>query len=232
MALIVVQPPPSANRTAKFIYNDAQQMQKIIITIFTMGIFNLFGQDKSKKDPYWEFDQQIHFRPKLHKGDFFKLTGFDFGWFVLEPISKFVKDRTHEIEKGKSLSYGQKALYYLWYLDGQVKNGGFVQLYYNGYGVYVPTIIKSLEYIGDKTMAGLIQSAENIYQKNKKLMDKAREKDLFGSDLYERLEEMSVLDDEYYKLNDQTMTKIEKYIRKHPNEICLDEDGKEFDTKY
>lgn len=214
------------------IYNDAQRMQKIIITIFTMGIFNLFGQDKSKKDPYWEFDQQIHFRPKLHKGDFFKLTGFDFGWFVLEPISKFVKDRTHEIEKGKSLSYGQKALYYWWYLDGQVTNGGFVQLYYNGYGVYVPTIIKSLEYIGDKAMAGLIQSAENIYQKNKKLMDKAREKDLFGSDLYERLEEMSVLDDEYYKLNDQTMTKIEKYIRKHPNEICLDEDGKEFDTKY
>lgn len=206
--------------------------EKLLITIFTMGIFNLFGQDKPKQDPYWEFDKQTHFRPKLNKGDFFKLTGFDFGWFVLEPISKFVKDRTHEIEKGKSLSYGQKALYYWWYIDGQVTNGGFIQFYYNGYGSYVPTIIKSLEYIGDKKMAELIQRAENIYQKNKKLMDKAREKDLFGSGLYEKLEEMSALDDEYYELNDKTMTKIEKYIRKNPNEICLDEDGKEFDMKY
>ncbi|RZJ43898.1 MAG: DUF4375 domain-containing protein, partial [Chryseobacterium sp.] len=207
-------------------------MRRCLIIIMRMNIFNLFGQEKPKDDPYWEFDQSKHFRPKLNKGDFFKLTGFDFGWFVLEPISKFVKDRDHEIEKGKSLSYGQKALYYWWYIDAQVTNGGFVQFYYNGYGSYVATIIKSLEYIGDKKMAELIQRAENIYQKNKKLMDKAREKDLFGSDLYEKLEEMSALDDEYYKLNDKTITKIEKYIRNNPNEICLDEEGKEFDMKF
>ena len=197
-----------------------------------MGIFNLFGQDKPERDPYWEFDKEKHFRPKLNKGDFFKLTGFDFGWFVLEPISKFVKDKEHEIERGKSLSYGQKALYYWWYVDAQVTNGGLVQFYYNDYGPYVPTIIKGLEHIGDKKMAALIQKAENIYQKNKKLMDKAREKDLFGSDLYDRLEEMSALDDEYYELNDKTMTKIEKYIRKNPNEICLDEEGREFNMRF
>jgi antitoxin component YwqK of YwqJK toxin-antitoxin module len=209
-----------------------QHMKQLLITIFTMGMFNLFGQDKPKQDPYWDFDKQTHFRPKLNKGDFFKLTGFDFVWFVFEPISKFIKDKDHEVEKGKSLSYGQKALYYWWFIDGEVTNGGFEQFYYNGYGSYVPTIIKSLEYIGDKKMAELIQRAENIYQKNKKLIDKAREKDLFGSDLYERLEEMSALDEEYYNLNSTTMTKIEKYIKKNPNEICLDEEGKEFDMKF
>lgn len=197
-----------------------------------MAIFNLFRQDKPKQDPYWVFEKQTHFRPKLNKGDFFKLTGFDFGWFVLKPISKFVKNIDHEVEKSKSLSYGQKALYFWWYIDGQVTNGGFVQFYYNGYGSYVPTIIKSLQYIGDIKMADLIQRAENIYQKHIKLMNRAKQKDLFGSDLYEKLEEMSALDHEYYKLNDKTMTKIEKYIRKNPNEICLDEDGQEFDIKF
>jgi hypothetical protein len=44
-------------------------------TIFTMGIFNLFGRDKPKPDLYWEFDTHTHYRPKLNKGDFFKLTG-------------------------------------------------------------------------------------------------------------------------------------------------------------
>src|SRR5687767_6879013 len=109
-------------------------MRQLLIIICTMGLFNFCGQNKPARDPYWEFDKEKHFRPKLSKGDFFKLTGFDFGWFVLEPISIFVKDKEHEIERGKSLSYGQKALYYWWYVDAQVTNGGFVQFYYNGYG--------------------------------------------------------------------------------------------------
>ncbi|HEY3403391.1 MAG TPA: DUF4375 domain-containing protein [Ohtaekwangia sp.] len=197
-----------------------------------MSIFNLFGQKKHQHDPYWEFDKSIHYKPKLNKGDFFRLTGFDFGWFVLEPLSNFIKDREGELTKGKSLSYGQKALYYWWYVDAQVTNGGFVQFYYNGYEQYVPTILKSLEHIGDREMTTLIQRADKIYQKNKKMIDKAREKDLFGSDLYERLEALSALDSEYYELNNKTMAVLEKYIRENPNEFCLDEEGKDFDMKY
>ena len=45
-----------------------------------MSIFNIFGcQNKESYDPYWEFDESKHFRPNLNKGDFFKLTGYDFG---------------------------------------------------------------------------------------------------------------------------------------------------------
>jgi antitoxin component YwqK of YwqJK toxin-antitoxin module len=209
-------------------------MKRILtISIIMINLLNLFGcKAQNENDPYWEFDKTEHFRPELNKGEFFKLSGFDFGWFVLEPLSKFIKDKEHEIERGKSLSYGQKALYYWWYLDAQVTNGGFVQFYYNGYGPYVPTIIKGLEHIGDTEMANLVKKADKIYQKNKKLMDKAQESDLFGSDLYDRLDEMSLLDDKYYEMNEKTMSLIESYIRKNPNEICLDEDGKEFDMTF
>ena len=62
-----------------------------------MNIFNLFGQNKQQDDPYWEFDKTKHFRPKLNRGEFFKLTGFDFGWFVLEPISEYIQDRKGEL---------------------------------------------------------------------------------------------------------------------------------------
>ena len=195
-----------------------------------MSIFNY--QNKNTDDPYWEFEKSKHFRPKLNKGDFFKLSGYDFGWFVLEPLSKLIKDREHEIEKGKLLSYGQKSLYYWWYLDAQVTNGGFVQFYYNGYAPYVQTIIKGLEYIGDNKMADLVKRANKIYQKNLKLINKAKQENLFGSDLYKKLNELSLLGDEYYKLNENTMTLIESYIRKNPNEICLDENGKEFNINF
>lgn len=197
-----------------------------------MSLLDIFRQRQPQHDPYWGFDKSIQFKPKLNQVQFFKLTGFEFGEYVRAPISKFIKDTEHEISKGICLSYGQKVLYYWWYIDAQVKNGGFVQFFFNGYGPYLPTIIKGLEHIEDNKMANLIQKAEKIYQKNIKLINKARENDLFGSDVYERLDELSDLDQEYYKLSNNTMSEIEKYIRKNPNEFCFDEDGKEFNMEF
>lgn len=195
-----------------------------------MNIFNLFGQSEPKNDPYWNFDESKHFRPNLEKGEFFKLTGFDFGWYVLEPISEYIKDENGELKKGNTLSYGQKALYYWWYVDAQVTNGGFTQFYYNGYGKYVPTIIKGLKYIGDNTMAGLVNRSYEIYLKENKKIKDARKGGLQEfSNLYKEIEDFDELDNEYYDLNEKTMKIIEKYVRKNPNEICLDEDGNEFD---
>lgn len=208
-------------------------MKRILILILTMNIFNLFGQNKSDNDPYWEFDKSQHFRPKLNTGDFYKLAGFDFGWYVLEPISEFIKDRKGELKRGKTLSYGQKALYYWWYVDAQVTNGGFTQFYYNGYGKYVPTIIKALDHIGDNKMAELVNRSYELYLKENKKIKDARQGGLEEfSNLYKEIKDFDELDDEYYDLNDQTMKNIESYIRKNPNEFCVNEKNKEFDLKF
>ncbi len=207
-----------------------ENLRNILLIILTMNIFNLFGQSEPKNDPYWNFDESKHFKPKLDKGEFFKLTGFDFGWYVLEPISEYIKDEKGELKKGNTLSYGQKALYYWWYVDAQVTNGGFTQFYYNGYGKYVPTIIKGLKYIGDNKMAGLVNRSYEIYLKENKKIKDARKGGLQEfSNLYKEIEDFDELDNEYYDLNEKTMKIIEKYVRKNPNEICLDEDGNEFD---
>ena len=205
----------------------------IAITILTMNLFNIFGQKKQQDDPYWEFDQTKHYRPKLNKGDFFKLTGFEFGWFVLEPISEYIQDRKGELTKSNTISYGQKALYYWWYVDGQVTNGGFTQFYYNNYGKYVPTIIKGLKHIGDNKMAELVNRSYELYLKENKKIKDARQGGLEAfSNLYKEIKDFDELDDEYYKLNQQTMKNIENYIRKNPNEFCIDEDGKELDMSF
>ncbi|PHN08189.1 DMP19 family protein [Flavilitoribacter nigricans] len=198
-----------------------------------MKIFNwLSRKSPAPGDPYWQFDPQIHFLPRLNKGDFFRLSGFDFGHFIRQPIAQFMQHRDLEIEKGRSLSYAQKALYYWWYLDAQVTNGGFVQFYYNGYDPYVSTIIRGLEYIGDQQMAGLIKKADRIYRSNQALMEKARTEELFESDLYDRLEGLSRLDDQYYEWKDQTMARIESYLKSHPAEVGVDEHGEPFDHNY
>ncbi len=193
-----------------------------------MNFFNLFWKDKQQDDPYWEFDKTKHYRPKLNKGDFFKLTGFDFGWFILEPISEYIQDRKGELTKGKTLSFGQKALYYWWYVDAQVTNGGLTQFYFNDYGKYVPTIIKGLQYIGDNKMAELVNRSYELYLKENRKIEDARQNGLEGfSNLYKEIKDFDELDEEYYNLNEQTMKNIENYIRKNPNEFFLDKEGKD-----
>ena len=136
-------------------------LSSLIIAINFLCVFACTAQ--SSNDPYWEFIEEKHFKPKLNTGEFYTLTGFDFGWYVLEPLTQFIEDRDHEFERSKSLSYGQKALYYWWYLDAQVTNGGFAQFYSNGYGHYIPAIINCLEYVGATAMANLAKKAEKVY---------------------------------------------------------------------
>ncbi|MBK7427513.1 MAG: DUF4375 domain-containing protein [Saprospiraceae bacterium] len=126
------------------------------------------------------------------------------------------------------MSYGQKALYYWWYLDAQVTNGGFAQFYSNGYGHYIPAIINGLEYVGDTAMANLVKKAEKVYQKNKKYIDGNE----FGFDSDDKIDEISFFDDQYFDMNHQTMSLIETYIRRNPNEICLDENGNDFNMSF
>ncbi len=74
-----------------------------------MKLRNVFGgKDQDDNDPYWEFNEKRHFKPKLNKGDYYKLSGFDFGWFVLEPVSNFVQDKEHEIERENLYRMGRK----------------------------------------------------------------------------------------------------------------------------
>ena len=141
-------------------------------------------------------------------------------------------DDVYELTAVRRLSYGQKALYYWVIIDGQITNGGFLQVYYNKFGQYVPTVIKGLEYIGDKKTAALIQKAQNIYNQNIDIIEEISEGDLFGTDAYERLDEFTPLEDEYYRIDEKTWHNMEKFIRENPNEFFLDEEGNEIDSTY
>ena len=61
------------------------------------------------------------------------------------------------------------------------------------------------------------------YEENKKIKDARKGGIEAFSNLYKEVKDFDELDDEYYKLNEQTMKNIENYIRKNPNEFCIDE---------
>ncbi|MGB8194947.1 MAG: hypothetical protein WCF67_23630, partial [Chitinophagaceae bacterium] len=83
-----------------------------------MRFFNLSKKNYSD-DPYWDFDEADHFKPLIDQKEFDAQTGFDFGLLILEPLSDMIKKKEYETERGRRLSYGQKALYYWWYIDAE-----------------------------------------------------------------------------------------------------------------
>jgi len=172
---------------------------------------------ESTSELYNTFDKEHHLQPVFNKEKFDTLHSWDFGWAILEPIN-IAHNKEMEIQLSKRLSPGQKALYFFWYLDAEVTNGGFIQFYWNDYRKYIPPIIEGLKLTGDKELLDLIYKVDKQYLDNKDKFDSQREKDDWKP-LYDAMKEFEVFDSIYYKIHDKSMELIEQYTRKYPSEF-------------
>jgi hypothetical protein len=135
----------------------------------------------------------------------------------LEPIN-IAKNVDNEVELATRFSKGQKALYFFWFLDAEVTNGGFIQFYWNGRDMYLPAIIEGLKLIGDKELLDLVYKADKEFEINKKQFEAQRQKDDWDP-LYDNLKNFDDYDARYYEIHDETMSLIEQYARQHPDEF-------------
>lgn len=188
-----------------------------------------FLKGDAAPDPLWEFEPSLHYRPRIYKSDFFRLTGYWLNDTLFPKTPEMMKNWSNGLAWALRLSYGQKAMFYWATLDGQVSNGGFVQFYDNGYARYIPTILKGLAYIGEEKVAAMIRKAHALYLEDEDMTDEGVEDDLFGNDFYEQMDELSLLDNEYYKVSYGVFGVWNNYVRTHPDEFCFDEDGKKID---
>jgi len=172
-----------------------------------------------RKNYFTYFNPSEQLRPRLSKNKFNELKDWDLAWEILEPIN-IATTRRSEIGLSKKLSPGQKTLYFFWYLDAEVENGGFIQFYNNGVDHYLPSIIEGLNLLKDKKMLNLITKAEELFQKNEALFKKATTIEAF-SELYDKVKDFSKLDDKYAELRENTMVLLEKYIRENPKEFII-----------
>jgi hypothetical protein len=109
----------------------------------------------------------------------------------------------------------QHTLLAYFYLDSEVCNGGFIQLIQNGYGGYIFNTPFS-EYIkswGAEKTAEIVEKAKIIYNKYSNELEEEKSIDEF-SKLYKEITDFEPLDNEYYKINDESK-KIKAYIETH-----------------
>lgn len=170
-----------------------------------------------RKNYFKYFDPTNQLRPTINKQTIAGLDDWDLAWEILEPIN-IATTRRSEISLSKRLSIGQKTLYFFWYLDAEVENGGFIQFYFNKTDHYLPSILEGLLFIQDKQMIKLLETAETLYKKNEKAFTRIKTVSGF-SKLYEKMPGFSALDDKYYKLRDKTIAHIIKYFKQNPKEF-------------
>ncbi len=171
-------------------------------------------------DGFSDFDQAKHFRGKVDWKQVKDMTGADFLWEILEPISDMIKDARHEETRAKRLSPYQKALHFFWYLDGQVTNGGFIQFYCNGYDSYLPAIKKGLALMEHQQLLEQVIKSEQAYEKHKADFDKWKKKKDWEW-LYDNLEEFEEMDDWYYANKEEHYTLAEKFVRLHIDDFII-----------
>jgi hypothetical protein len=180
-------------------------------------VSNRKTNQKKSEGAFNVFEPVNHLQPSFSKTKFDTLHLWELGWDLLEPLNK-ASGGEQEKQLAKRLSPGQKALYFFWYLDAEVTNGGFVQFYWNGKQKYVSPIKDGLRLIGDKEMEELVDKAEKEYLINKVHFENQKKKDDW-SPLYDELKVFGEFDSLFYKIHDRTMDLIERYARKHPEEF-------------
>ncbi|NME68219.1 DMP19 family protein [Flammeovirga aprica] len=172
-----------------------------------------------KASIYWKFDETNPFIPNLEKEQFESLTGMDFGWYVLEPLSLYVDHSKYEEERCVRFNYAQKFIYFWWYLDAQVSNGGFVQFFINGYGKYLDPIKRGLMHIGATEQYQLLVLAERYFKKN----DESALKEIKVDEQYQFLVDQEILTPfcaKYLEIGRGALDFFKEYALKHPDELA------------
>lgn len=162
---------------------------------------------------YDEYDASKHLQPELSKKTFEEMKGFELGWALLEPIN-LASSPAHEKELSKQFSPAQKALYFFWFLDAQVTNGGFQQFYINGYRRYLIPIKAGLAFLNDHDMLAVVEQADKIYLNHIDAFPKDNSSGNF-SEAY-AIKAFDECESQYYDLHEKTMALIEQYARQHP----------------
>jgi hypothetical protein len=94
------------------------------------------------------------------------------------------------------------------YVQGQVTQGGFIQLIQNGYISLLLTVIEALQSLNiEKEMAGILDDALKVYVLNQEILGKETSVEEFGK-LYEEFKEFEVLDGRFTALLPNTIKSI------------------------
>jgi hypothetical protein len=120
-------------------------------------------------------------------------------------------------EKTMPLLNGNQHTLLAWYFfTTEMRDGGFVQLIQNGYGGYIfgNPFAKALRLFGLSELAKLIYKAKEIYDPNKKALERETTDEEFNA-LYVDFEVFDELEERYFDIEEEQTALLAAYVDDH-----------------
>lgn len=127
-------------------------------------------------------------------------------------ILEIIQKKCNHGEKMDVLSKGERLIYLMGDLEGEVNNGGFSQYFFNSSGKYADETILILKEIGAKYTSSLLEEAKKIY-KSGPTNDGRDEPEVDLTDSQE--EKLNELDNKFYEYKDNLNELQITYIKLH-----------------
>lgn len=197
-------------------------------------------------------ENQNYLKPRVIKGLFYMRDNWDFEYAVFALLDKEMKESDYIPQLHPVL----KSLRLFPRVSGQISNGGFDQLYFNGYEDAVKECIEGLYETGEDKVADILrfsyafykitenpddETAKSFSQLSKeeqfeKLKNFQFAYDTFRHNMENRYEaigmDLNEMNREFWDIYPQTMLNLVKHIKTNVNSYLLDEDGKPFDENF
>jgi len=119
-------------------------------------------------------------------------------------------------ENMSKLNGNQHTLLAWHFLSTEMRDGGFVQLIQNGYGSYIfgNPFAKAIKQFGAAELAKLIYKAKEIYDPNKKVLERETTEEEFNA-MYVDFEAFDDLEEIYFDIEEQQTALIAAYVDDH-----------------
>lgn len=176
---------------------------------FWKRLKSIFAKDPSERQP--NEGEPFCIDDILNLGDETKIIVT-----LIDPISKKF-DRVGF----NNLTEPEKVFYCIYWLEGEVNNGGFNQYFFNSSGDFAQDTVTALREIGADFTADLLLQSFTVFPGNIPIRDRyKRQKVLLkiGEDKEEFLNE---LDEKFYAYTDPIGSLLVEYIKKHKDRIQL-----------
>ena len=130
---------------------------------------------------------------------------------------KMEQDLSDEIIILQKSTIGRQTIYTTWWIEGEVRNGGFNQYFFNSNGIYLPYLLNGLKELNDSDYSSIINKAIQIYEQKVKEQHDSQDGSMEEfMDSYES-NPLDALDEEFYKLiKNKPLAELRvNYIRNH-----------------
>lgn len=108
------------------------------------------------------------------------------------------------------------------FFSSEMRDGGFVQLIQNGYGPYIfeNPFAKAIKQFGAADLAKLIYKAKEIYDPNKKELERETTEEEFNA-MYVDFEVFDELEERYFDMEEEQTALIARYVDEHIEEFAV-----------